>query len=141
MEGEPKEPMHEFETSEDDTEFSVVIIKPDAIELDITSDILDRIRELGFEIAEQREIQLDEDTIFRVWPDIYGENWVKRTVEYLTSRPVIACIVRGPDSIKQMLQLKFQLRQQYPSEEKVVTVIHASDSIEESRGNRSTLFT
>lgn len=131
-EGEPIQDIEFEDSPENEVERSILIIKPDALELEIEEEIFQEIETFGLEVTQQEEVALDEEKIFQIWPDIYGQDWIKRTVDYLTSRPVIVCIIQGEKAIDKMLDLKRSLRKKYPNSDRVVTVIHASDSKEES---------
>lgn len=131
-EGEPIQDIEFEDSPENEVERSILIIKPDALELEIEEEIFQEIETFGLEVTQQEEVALDEEKIFQIWPDIYGQDWIKRTVDYLTSRPVIVCIIQGEKAIDKMLDLKRSLRKKYPNSDRVVTVIHTSDSKEES---------
>lgn len=121
-------------------ERTLLMIKPDAIEKDLVAEIFKFIEETGLEIEEQFERVLTEEIIYKFWPKIYGQDWIERSIAYLTSRPVIVCVLSGKGAIETMLSCKRNLRSQYPNDDPVVTVIHASDSAEEFSREYSVLF-
>ena len=131
-EGEPTQDVEIENSPESEVERGVLIIKPDALELGIQGEVFQEIENLGLEIIQQEEVVLNEEKIFQIWPDIYGKDWIKRTVDYLALRPVIVCVIQGEEAIDKMLGLKRSLREKYPNPDKVITVIHTSDSKEES---------
>lgn len=72
---------------------TLLIFKPDAVaNQNILQEIIDSAEKAGIKIDHLKEFFFNEEIISKLWPDIYSKDWIKKTVDYLTSGVSIAGI-------------------------------------------------
>ena len=80
---------------------TLVLIKPDAVRRRLTGEILRRIEAKGYELVALRR----QTTTPRVLAEHYAEHVDKPffgpLVDFITSGPLVAAVVEGPDAIVQ----------------------------------------
>lgn len=124
------------------------IIKPDAKNFGIETDIKDLIGENGLTVkAEIGGVELGDTDLDQIWPaplDADGNPkppspWWQATVDYMQSGPVDLLLVKGKDASTQMKSIKQRLRDSYygtnyqddqslPYSDRVRSIIHTSDN-------------
>jgi nucleoside-diphosphate kinase len=86
-------------------ERTLLIIKPDAIEKNLTDEILRRIEEKGYQIIDKKERRLTRkqaESFYAVHKDQYFFN---KLINYITSGPCIPAIVEGENAIRGIREL------------------------------------
>lgn len=130
-------------------DWSLCVIKPDAKELGIESEIRGLIDsdELSIE-SEIDHIQLDRTHLGQLWPAPPGQKagvanpWWAATLTYMQQAPVDILLVHGDNASNKMKDIKRQLRDKYyrpgyqddktlPESDRVKSIIHSSDRNEE----------
>lgn len=119
-------------------DYTLVIIKPDAIEKEIIKEIVARIHVKNLKVVEQKEILLDLEFIQKLykWSTISHPVEIK---EYLCSTPLPVWIIKGENAVQEILKLKTDIRMEFGADA-LHTLIHCSDSKEEFLRERALIF-
>eukprot|EP00800_Vazella_pourtalesii_P022215 TRINITY_DN8592_c0_g1_i1.p1 TRINITY_DN8592_c0_g1~~TRINITY_DN8592_c0_g1_i1.p1 ORF type:complete len:151 (+),score=17.25 TRINITY_DN8592_c0_g1_i1:62-514(+) len=129
-------------------QLTLAIIKPEIVQMRIKSEaILERIRNEGFEIVQQRTFQFSIEQAQRFYKPRRTKFYFKRCVRYITSGPVIACILSKHNAIEDFNILvkgkegcrENSLRAQYASND-TMNAIHSSDDQDDVRRELRLLF-
>lgn len=76
-----------------------IMLKPDALKRGLIGEILSRIEKKGYKIAEAKTMQLDAEILKEHYAHLTDKPFFPELVEYMTSGPVLAMIVEGPDVV------------------------------------------
>ena len=74
-------------------EKTLVLIKPDAIQRSIVSDILNRFERKSLKIVGMKMIQLTEDLLKNHYSHVYGEPFFNELHDFMISIPIIAVVI------------------------------------------------
>lgn len=120
-------------------ERTYIMLKPDALKRGVAGEIISRIEHKGYKIVEAKTMQLGEEILKEHYAHIADKPFFPELVEYMTSGPVLAMIVEGPDVVLGMRSLmgatKFEeaapgtIRGDYAFCT-TENLIHGSDSVE-----------
>ena len=83
-------------------ERTYIMLKPDALKRGVAGEIISRIERKGYKIVEAKTMQLGEDILKEDYAHIADKPFFPVLVEYMTSGPVLAMIVEGPDVVQGM---------------------------------------
>lgn len=109
-------------------ESSILLIKPDALELGIEQEVYDAMTTLlKLNIRSKIDVLFDQETILNFWPGLYGQEFIARVFSHLVNRRVIWSIVDGGSAVSKILEYKRHIRRKYPGD-KILSRIHCSDS-------------
>ncbi|HEM4813267.1 TPA: nucleoside-diphosphate kinase [Streptococcus suis] len=116
------------------------IIKPDALKRGLAGQILSRIERRGFQIQDLKMVTATEELISQHYEHLTDKPFFPQLVQYMTSGPMIAGIIEGPEVIKSWRDmmnpvnaLPRTIRGDFataPVEGIVANVVHGSDSAE-----------
>ncbi|HEM5932931.1 TPA: nucleoside-diphosphate kinase [Streptococcus suis] len=119
------------------------IIKPDALKRGLAGQILSRIERRGFQIRDLKMVTATEELISQHYDHLTDKTFFPQLVQYMTSGPMIAGIIEGPEIIKSWRDmmgatnpvngLPGTIRGDFataPVEGIVANVVHGSDSAE-----------
>ncbi|AER44106.1 TPA: nucleoside-diphosphate kinase [Streptococcus suis] len=119
------------------------IIKPDALKRGLAGQILSRIERRGFQIQDLKMVTATEELISQHYEHLTDKPFFPQLVQYMTSGPMIAGIIEGPEVIKSWRDmmgainpvnaLPETIRGDFataPVEGIVANVVHGSDSAE-----------
>ena len=82
-------------------ELTLAIIKPEIVRFRIKRDLIfQRIEEEGFEIVQQRSFLFSEAQAKKFYSNNRGKFYFTRSVKYISSYPVIACILGKRNAIE-----------------------------------------
>jgi nucleoside-diphosphate kinase len=81
------------------------IIKPDAVAKKVAGQILARIEESGLDIVAMKRMKLDEQTAQGFYAVHKERPFFGDLVKFMTSGPVVACVLEGDDAIKRWRDL------------------------------------
>lgn len=121
------------------TEHTLVFLKPEAVMRGIMGEIISRIERKGFNIAAMKLTQLTKSQAERLYEMHKGKSFFDALVQHVTSGPVLAIIVEGPNAVS---VIRNMIGKTNPQEAQPGTiradyglnvtknVIHASDSQE-----------
>ncbi|CYY26385.1 nucleoside diphosphate kinase [Streptococcus suis] len=76
------------------------IIKPDALKRGLAGQILSRIERRGFQIRDLKMVTATEELISQHYEQLTDKPFFPQLVQYMTSGPMIAGIIEGPEIIK-----------------------------------------
>lgn len=95
-------------------EFALVIIKPDATELGLETEILSGLNDIGLHVARCGTIQFDAQLVldFYEWEKF---DYPDEIHAYMCVTPLPVWIVTGNDVITKTMELKMSLRKKYYS--------------------------
>ena len=80
-------------------ERTYIMLKPDALKRGVAGEIISRIERKGYKIVEAKTMQLGEESLKEHYAHIADKPFFPELVEYMTSGPVLAMIVEGPDVV------------------------------------------
>jgi len=83
---------------------TLVLLKPDAVERKLTGQIIARIEAKDLTIVAMDLRTLDEDTLARHYADHVGKPFYAGLVEFMSSGPVVAMVVEGPEDTWEVLR-------------------------------------
>ena len=81
-------------------ERTLVLVKPDAIQRGLATEVLGRFERRGLRIAALRLLQVDEALARRLYSVHEGKRFFEALVSYITSCPIIAAVLEGPHAIE-----------------------------------------
>ena len=90
---------------EEDLDRTLILVKPDAFARRLTGEIIARMERKGLHIAALRMMTLDEDTARRHYGEHEGKDFYEPLVAFITSGPLVAMILEGPNAIEAARQL------------------------------------
>jgi nucleoside-diphosphate kinase len=80
-------------------ERTLVLVKPDAMQRGLTSEVLGRFERRGLKIVALRMLQIDEALAARHYAEHVGKPFYERLCNFITSGPVIAAVFEGEDAV------------------------------------------
>lgn len=86
-------------------ERTLLIVKPDAVERELTGEILERVERSGLRIVARRDFTIDEELAHRHYAEHEGKPFFGELIAFVTSGPVVALVVEGPDAVGEVREL------------------------------------
>ena len=80
-------------------EQTLVIIKPDGVQRGLVGEIIQRFEKRGFRILALKMLQMDRSLAEKHYEVHRGKHFYDQLVDYITSGPVVAFVVEGPEAI------------------------------------------
>lgn len=77
------------------TERTLILIKPDGVERNLTGEILSRIERKGYTIVELAMTTPDREVLAAHYEEHQGKPFYEPLLEFMSSGPVVAAIVEG----------------------------------------------
>ena len=120
-------------------ERSLVLIKPDAVERNLTGTLISRFEGLELKLVALRMLQLDKELARRHYAVHRDKPFFDRLVDYITSGPIVAMVFEGDNAVE---VLRKAMGATDPAKAEAGTIradfgldierntIHGSDSIE-----------
>jgi len=84
-------------TSSGQTNRTLVLLKPDAVERRLVGEIVSRFERKGLTISAMQLRTLDADTLARHYAEHQGKGFYADLVAFMARGPVVAMVVSGPD--------------------------------------------
>jgi nucleoside-diphosphate kinase len=84
---------------------TLILVKPDAFARRLTGEIIARFERKGLHLAELKHMTLDEDTARRHYAEHAGKPFFDGLVSFITSGPIVAMVLEGPNAIEASRQL------------------------------------
>ena len=84
-------------TSSAQTNRTLVLLKPDAVERRLVGEIVSRFERKGLTISTMQLRTLDADTLARHYAEHQGKGFYADLVAFMARGPVVAMVVSGPD--------------------------------------------
>jgi nucleoside-diphosphate kinase len=131
------------------TEYTLSIIKPDAMKRNLVADINKIFTDAGLKVVAQKEIHISEETAQEFYAEHKARPFYKDLVAYISSSPVVVQVLAGPGAI---LKNREVMGATNPAEAKEGTVrkkyglsidqnsVHGSDSPESAKREISFFF-
>ncbi len=80
-------------------EKTLVLVKPDAMQRGLASEVLGRLERRGLKIVAMRLVHIDEALARRHYAEHAGKPFLEGLVSFITSSPVIAAVFEGENAI------------------------------------------
>ncbi len=80
-------------------ERTYIMLKPDALKRGVAGEIISRIERKGYKIVEAKTMQLGKEVLKEHYAHIADKPFYPELEAYMTSGPVLAMIVEGPDVV------------------------------------------
>ncbi|MCE7928435.1 MAG: nucleoside-diphosphate kinase [Dehalococcoidia bacterium] len=81
-------------------ERTLVLVKPDAMQRGLAGEVIGRLERRGLRIVAMKLLQIDAALARRHYAEHEGKPFFPGLVEYITSAPVIAAVLEGPNAIQ-----------------------------------------
>jgi nucleoside-diphosphate kinase len=132
------------------SEQTLVLVKPDGVRRGLIGEILGRFERRGLRIRGLKMLQFDIALAERHYAEHVEKPFFPALRDFITSGPVVAALVEGPDAIQLVRSMMGQTK---PSESAPGTIrgdfatttteniIHGSDSPERAQIEREIFFT
>lgn len=102
---------------------SLIMVKPDAIQRGLVDEIETRLSGYGLQITKRKEVVIDKTIILRLWPMIFRQTTLERSLNYLGGVPLPIWLVNGLNAVELTLQVKAEMRALYCTD-KLHTLFH-----------------
>ena len=80
-------------------ERTLILVKPDAVQRGLIGEVLGRLEARGLRIVGLRLMHVDEALARRHYAEHDGKPFFAGLVDYITSSPLVAAVLEGPDAI------------------------------------------
>jgi nucleoside-diphosphate kinase len=81
------------------------MVKPDGVRRRLVGDVIKRIEVKGYEIREMKLFTIDESLAQKHYAEHTDKPFFGELVSFITSGPVVAMVVEGPDVVAGMRQI------------------------------------
>lgn len=131
-------------------EQTLVLIKPDGVQRNLSGEIIKRFEMRGLKIVALKFLQVSDSLAREHYKIHQGKPFYEGLVKYITSSPLIAMVLEGPEAIAAVRQT---IGDKNPTLADPGTIrhdlailtsrnlVHASDSIENAKTEIATWFT
>jgi nucleoside-diphosphate kinase len=131
------------------TEQTFALLKPDTVQRGLIGEVLRRIEGKGLRIAAMKLIKVSTETAQQHYAVHEGKPFYEGLVKYITSSPVVALVLEGPNAVA---QLRLLVGATKPNEAVPGSIrgdlgvdisnnlVHASDSVENAQHEISVYF-
>lgn len=93
-------------------ESTYIMLKPDALERNLTGEIISRIERIGYRIRDCKMMQLNEAVLREHYVHLTDKPFFQEILDYMMRGPVLGMIVEGENAVTGMRKLmgatKFQ---------------------------------
>ena len=128
---------------------TLILVKPDAFARRLTGEIIARFERKGLQLAALKMMTVDVATAKRHYAEHVGAPFFDALVGFITSGPIVAMILEGPDAVKAARQLigatdgleadVGSIRGDYAMEVRR-NLVHGSDSAESAAREEAIFF-
>lgn len=80
-------------------ERTLVLIKPDGVQRQLIGSVVTRLERRGLKIVAMKMVQVSQDLAREHYAVHDGKPFFEPLIEYITSAPVVAIVVEGPNAI------------------------------------------
>jgi nucleoside-diphosphate kinase len=88
-----------------DSQQTFIMVKPDGVRRRLVGEVIGRIEAKGYEIREMKLFTMDEELARKHYAEHSERPFFGELVSFITSGPVVAMIVEGPDAVAGMRQI------------------------------------
>jgi nucleoside-diphosphate kinase len=117
----------------------LIVLKPDALQRRLAGKILERFEQKGLTIAAMKLMRVSKELAARQYAQHEGKEFYEPLINYITSGPVLACVVEGAEAIattRKMMGATFgrdaapgTIRGDFGTSKRY-NLVHGSDSLE-----------
>lgn len=87
------------------TERTLVLVKPDGVQRGLIGEIVSRLERTGLRIAGMKLTQVTPELAGEHYAEHKGKPFYPGLVSFITSAPVVALVLEGPDAVKLVRKL------------------------------------
>lgn len=123
-------------------ERTLVLLKPDCLQRRLLGRVLARFEDKGFQIAALKLMQVTPELARRHYAEHVGRKWYPALEAFITSSPLVAAVVEGPDAIRVVREMVGEtngleaapgtIRGDYGSSQQM-NLVHAADGPDSAR--------
>ena len=84
-------------------EKTLVLVKPDGVQRGLSGEIISRLEKTGLKIIGLKFIKINVETASKHYQEHVGKPFYNTLVDFITSSPVIAVALQGPNAISIVL--------------------------------------
>jgi nucleoside-diphosphate kinase len=84
---------------------TLILVKPDAFARRLTGEVIARFERKGLHLTDLKLMTLDEQTAKRHYAEHEGKPFFDGLVSFITSGPIVAMVLEGPNAIEAARQL------------------------------------
>ncbi|MFN2526923.1 MAG: nucleoside-diphosphate kinase [Actinomycetota bacterium] len=84
---------------------TLVLVKPDGVRRRLVGEVISRIEAKGYELREVKLMTVDDSLARQHYAEHEAKPFFSDLVSFITSGPVVAMVVEGPDAIAGMRQI------------------------------------
>ena len=88
-----------------DTQQTFIMVKPDGVRRGLVGEVIRRIENKGYTLEQMKLFTIDEDLAKRHYAEHTEKPFFGELVSFITSGPVVAMVVAGPDVVAGMRSL------------------------------------
>jgi nucleoside-diphosphate kinase len=88
-----------------DIQQTFVMVKPDGVSRGLVGEVISRIEAKGYALKEMKLFTVDEALAKKHYAEHAEKPFFSELVSFITSGPVVAMVVEGPDAVAGMRQL------------------------------------
>lgn len=88
-----------------ETQRTFIMVKPDGVRRKLVGEVIKRIETKGYDIKEMKLFTIDESLASKHYAEHTEKPFFGELVSFITSGPVVAMVVEGPDAIAGMRQI------------------------------------
>jgi len=81
-------------------EQTLILIKPDGVERGLIGQIITRFEQRGLKLAGMKLLQVSDELARRHYAVHEGKPFFDPLIEYITSSPVVAMVLEGPEAVQ-----------------------------------------
>ncbi len=88
-----------------DKQQTFIMVKPDGVRRRLVGEVIKRIEAKGYDIREMKLFTMDDTLAKKHYAEHVDKPFFGELVSFITSGPVVAMVVEGPDAVLGMRQL------------------------------------
>lgn len=81
-------------------ERTLVLVKPDGVQRGLAGEVISRFERTGLRLTGMKLMQVSQDLAARHYAEHHGKPFYPGLISFITSSPVVAMVLEGPDAIK-----------------------------------------
>ncbi len=84
---------------------TLILVKPDAFARGLTGEIIARFEHKGLALVALRQMEMTEELAQQHYAEHEGKPFYGELVDFITSGPLVAMVLQGPDAIRAARQV------------------------------------
>jgi len=81
-------------------ECTLVLFKPDCVQRRLVGRLLSRFEDKGFNVVAMKLTRVTPELAKKHYAEHVGKSWYSRVEAFITSSPLVAAVVEGPEAIR-----------------------------------------